>query len=1035
MKHLIATLLIVLLGMQAVHAVSYSVLDKRIASAEEFLAGDTSDYPAVLVTELEDILSYAQAVRADATSTQSTVNAAARLLYATLTSVEGKAGYAADDQYVMDGTYDEDRGFVHPGLLHTQADIDRIRQQIEDGDEFVTAAYAQLTSNEWAQSDRAVGGQTTVNRGGDDENYINASRAAAGAYMNALRWLISGNTAFAENAIGILNDWAATCTLVTGDSNWALAAGLTGYQFANAAELMRDYEGWAEEDFRAFQDWMRRVWYEPNMKFLRVRNGTWENTVGNKGLCPGHYWSNWGLCNALSAMSIGILCDDPYLYNQAVSFYKYNHYDGDDCWPDNIIDSVIYDNGCNEFIGILVPTVFEDERGPFGQLAQMQESGRDQGHAQMALGLAVDICQTAYNQGDDLFAYMDNRLAAGIEYQQAFNTQTEAFCATLPWMNFHYRDCRHMYYDSASWLMTAPSYSSRGTLRPFNERILGYYEGIKGIAMPYTTEARDELGYEVGGLGSTSGGYDHLGLTTLTCHRDAIEPALAPATLKGSIVYDGDTLSEQTELGGQRWTYVKATSNALPAGSTVTLLAQLPDSLIGTGTWLWGTAAPSDSVQEALAYETTSAGTALTVSPTRSGRYFAYYTNDAGVETTLAFTIAILGDCRPDSVTPTMTAYATATTLGTNTQETTVTDNTLTVLAGTKVLMQGVATSADWGYYEWETGQTTDTLSADYLCRSRDIAQIYTNPGGGQTRTTFHIDVVGVQPYAQVDSFDAQNTTEVAAFAGQTVALIPNTTTLYAAGTWVWYIHGDDGVLTATGDSTQILTIDSVADSRQYTVIHTYGSLATDTITYTVSVAQPASLSDGNYFIALASDTTQYLGIYSSVAPRFMTFDDTDADTYIWLIERDTDVDRYKFTATGNERYLNAAAASARLSTSSTYNAERHTYTLWAGTEADCYALQNAPYYDDTFFYTDSDGSGILYTDAEQISAFPFRITAVPAQYLTAISSAKADDTPVVATDYYSPAGTRIATPQRGINIVRTTTAGGTTSTSKILRP
>lgn len=62
-------------------------------------------------------------------------------------------------------------------------------------------------------------------------------------------------------------------------------------------------------------------------------------------------------------------------------------------------------DGCNEFIGNLVPVVLADKRGPFGYLGQMQESGRDQGHTLMALGLAVDIFQVGFNQGDDLFAY------------------------------------------------------------------------------------------------------------------------------------------------------------------------------------------------------------------------------------------------------------------------------------------------------------------------------------------------------------------------------------------------------------------------------------------------------------------------------------------------------------------------------------------------------------------------------------------------------------------------------------------------------
>jgi hypothetical protein len=62
---------------------------------------------------------------------------------------------------------------------------------------------------------------------------------AHAAYQCALRYHISGDTNYANKAIQIMNAWADTLTLVTGDSNWLLAAGIQGYQWASAAELMR----------------------------------------------------------------------------------------------------------------------------------------------------------------------------------------------------------------------------------------------------------------------------------------------------------------------------------------------------------------------------------------------------------------------------------------------------------------------------------------------------------------------------------------------------------------------------------------------------------------------------------------------------------------------------------------------------------------------------------------------------------------------------------------------------------------------------
>ena len=45
-----------------------------------------------------------------------------------------------------DEEYDTDRGFRHPGGLHTEADFVRIRQQLSEGNEKVVAAYNKLKS-------------------------------------------------------------------------------------------------------------------------------------------------------------------------------------------------------------------------------------------------------------------------------------------------------------------------------------------------------------------------------------------------------------------------------------------------------------------------------------------------------------------------------------------------------------------------------------------------------------------------------------------------------------------------------------------------------------------------------------------------------------------------------------------------------------------------------------------------------------------------------------------------------------------------
>ncbi len=89
--------------------------------------------------------------------------------------------------------YDTNRGFIHPGGLHTQADFDRVKQQLAEGNPKVKAAYNVLKNAAYSSATAATYPvETIVRGGGTGENYINATRGAAIAYQNALRWKIDG---------------------------------------------------------------------------------------------------------------------------------------------------------------------------------------------------------------------------------------------------------------------------------------------------------------------------------------------------------------------------------------------------------------------------------------------------------------------------------------------------------------------------------------------------------------------------------------------------------------------------------------------------------------------------------------------------------------------------------------------------------------------------------------------------------------------------------------------------------------------------
>ncbi len=611
-------------------------------------------------------------------------------------------------------TAQTERGFRHPGGLYTQDDFDRVKQQIADGNSRVIAAHNVLKSAAYAQSSAGTSPvETIVRGGGSGENYINAARGATIAFQNALRWKIEGNKACANHAVDVLMRWCNTTKAVTGNSDQCLAYGLYGYQFAQAAELMRDYEGWKPEDFQAFQRWMLDVWYPGCIGFLRGRNGTWENS-GRWWQAPGHYWSNWGLCNAMALLSIGVLCDDVFIYNQGLSFIKYDQVG---TFKDPRTENPIKNDGLTEFWGNLIVTTTEwdGEAGAYGKVGQMNESGRDTGHSAMALGLAVDIARQAWNQGDDLFAYMDHRLAAGIEYVAAQCQRVE----NLPWTNYHYGSSGYYYSDSRAWLMTEPALGAQ--IRPYWATVTGIYEGVKGVKMPFAEKCLDDMGIDAGGQGSTSGGYDHLGYSVLmntfgenNTNGKYLNPN--PPTELTPQIKSGTRTINHNELGGLTNTYQTTAVNnrAVAAGTVLTLSPCLPEGEIDTNQWLWNT---GETTRE------------ITITANQSYIYRVAYTNQQGAKSELCFSIAVQGDCHDCKIVPSITYGGKAT-------ETDV----IVVKSGSSVTLS-ISTREGFGNYLWENGRTSQSITLTNIKESQTVRGCFQNQGGRQTWQTFHIYV------------------------------------------------------------------------------------------------------------------------------------------------------------------------------------------------------------------------------------------------------------------------------------------------------
>lgn len=765
----------------------------------------------------------------------------------------------------------QNRGFKHPGGFHSAADFERVKEQIANNEPTVTKAFNALET--WAKNNKDTGaGATEQIIRGKTNNTGNAAYRIRLAYKYALLWNITGETKYADIAINILNTWARTCKRVTGDTNAALASGLQGYQFAQVGELMRNYKGWNADDFKAYQKWMLDVFYTGNTYFLYVRNGV--NPVG--------YWSNWGLANALSLMSIGILCDDIYIYNMGAGFIKYDMvplnnqckiYRHTEWWDystepyrdypsiNEDADGNFRDNGYNEFVGNLVPYLAEDERGVdiHGDgthwLGQMQELGRDQGHNTMSVGEIADICATAWNQDDDIWGWMGNRIAAGVEGAALYNYDKES---TVPYKQLHYRsDNKSNNYSE--YTLVNPSGTSRGQYRPVWYKIVSHYEGVKGIKMEYSrkmaetnTAALDEFS-----------GVDHLGYTHLMNIVPARTDGKRPVYLEPYVSVDGKESHQSCY-------------DNLPVGQAITLKAVIPDS-VGGGTWTWDMGTDSLSAPSAK-------GT-LTVSPSKSNIYRVTYTAPNGAVSTQMFSVGVHSDCYADPIKKYF--YVAHPTQTDRNGWKTAPVNRVYAGSTTTLSCQAGTNTGSWRYFTKDTNGQDETITTGSVKLDRDttIYMEYTNMGGGVT----------------LDSVKFVMEKEEIA-------------TTFSAN---------------DGDTTRCLTIDPVSAENTYTVTvtNTDGNKVSASYTLTILDVNKNQLPEGDYYF-LKKGTDQYWTNTkvsgAGIAPNLQAKKDQDDGTQVWTLTKDGEA--YKLTNKYDGRYINEKANFH----TNPYSADWNTYNVYA---------------------------------------------------------------------------------------------------------
>lgn len=321
---------------------------------------------------------------------------------------------------------------VHPGISHSEADLDRMKANTNV--EPYKTAFKAFSSNPYAQSTNHGQGPfayETYNHG-----QFEIRNDAFVSHDNAIMWYVTGDKAYLNNAITIMNGWART--LKAFDVTDHISAATAVLDFADAAEIIRSSGNgaWAPADIAVFENWMTTVLLPPLL------------TPGNSIAASQLEAANHGGLQISGLVAMGIFCDRADIYNFGIS---------------SALHMGSYSYGLEEYVNAS---------------GQNYETRRDQGHASGGVGTFVQTFYMAYNQGQDLFPTAGYLLAKGVESQAKIDLQ----------------------YNVTPVAWTAADGSGHNSISPQarspNDNLisdLNYYvfHTLKGLDMPYTLLSSD----------------------------------------------------------------------------------------------------------------------------------------------------------------------------------------------------------------------------------------------------------------------------------------------------------------------------------------------------------------------------------------------------------------------------------------------------------------------------------------------------------------------------------------------------------------
>jgi len=327
------------------------------------------------------------------------------------------------------------RTFQHPGLTYTEGDLQRMRAMIAAKREPYYRTFQALQASHWSSPNVKVSNRGTHLKAGRMNGTIGADGRRA--LDLALLWRLTDDVRYAKKAVELLNansHYVNVSSLGTGPLDCGKI-----FLLVEAAELLRDSPYWQPADQRRFREMLVYPGYSQTEERWVRRSGE----ESGDGIT--FYWNcfnfdsgrfgNQGLFAARGLLTMAIYLDNEVMYDRV-----WRYLNGMPHRPDDLpyvsgppkVDAKPYKEDAKQRewrrhgVETIVPDYGYDEQLRYYIYAngQCQEASRDQGHVFAGLHNYVAIADIFWNQGDDLYGALDNRILLGLEWAYRHNFST-----------------------------------------------------------------------------------------------------------------------------------------------------------------------------------------------------------------------------------------------------------------------------------------------------------------------------------------------------------------------------------------------------------------------------------------------------------------------------------------------------------------------------------------------------------------------------------------------------------------------------------